>query len=170
MGALIAAVDIDSVELFGFALAGLNTITVSLLSVSENMMMRKISNEQTAVGMNMYRLATSIPILLLIAYLTEHDFSLADADCQTKNMLIASGLVCLFAGISIYSLQKVTTSTTILVANCGYKFITTIISIAVHGNIPTPGVAAGYLISTLGFLTYVLSSIRNAQMVHAKSN
>jgi drug/metabolite transporter (DMT)-like permease len=78
-------------------------------------------------------------------------------------LLTASGLVCLFTGFFVFSLQSITSSTTILVANASYKFITSGFSIFVHGDALGFSVVLGYLISTAGFIVYVLSSedVRN---------
>ena len=155
-GSVVASGSLDLAEYHGFGLALVNTVIVSLLSVVENKTMKKIGNQQTPMGVNMYRLVFSIPILFLMAAakLEYSDLFLIETDTQI--LLILSGFICLFSGIIMYALQAVTTSTTLLVANAGYKFITSIASIFVHSYAPPAHAIVGYMICTCGFLAYSL--------------
>jgi drug/metabolite transporter (DMT)-like permease len=163
VGAIVASCNLSYAEFRGFRLALLNTVAVSFLSVLENYSMRKLKAEQTPIGVNLYRLVLSVPLLTAVAWFTESDLDWHSVSVPTIVLILASGVVCLFAGIVMYALQSVTTSTTILVAGAGYKLITSILSVFVHGHVPDAWVVLGYAVSSLGFFLYANEANRTAK-------
>jgi drug/metabolite transporter (DMT)-like permease len=155
-GAVIASGSLYSSELNGFLLSLLNTIAVSLLSVMENRTMKKIGSQQTPLGVNLYRLILSIPIIAVLAIVTGESFNLSEIDSDSQTLLGLSGIICLFSGIVMYALQAISTSTTLLVANAGYKFATSVASVFVHDYSPPLRVLVGYFVTLGGFLVYSL--------------
>jgi drug/metabolite transporter (DMT)-like permease len=156
-GSIIASGTLKSSEMRGFLLALMNTVIVSFLSVVENRTMKKIGNQQTPMGVNLCRLILSLPILAVLAYLTNETVDPSRLDSSSQTLLALSGIICLFSGIVMYALQAISTSTTLLVANAGYKFATSVASVFVHAYWPPLRVVVGYLVSTGGFLAYSLA-------------
>ena len=158
LGALVSTFGMFGSEYYGFMLAITYTMTVSFSSVFENTALRQVRGDQTAVGLNFHRLVLSIPMLSGLIYVFEDYSSISDNLSQPVILLLAcSGFMCLFAGIVMYKLQEVTTSTNIQVSGCLYKFITTVASLGIHGEYPTSSGWVGYTFSTLGFLMYCLT-------------
>ena len=156
-GSVVASGTLGAAEMSGFFLALVNTVIVSFLSVVENRTMKRIGHEQTPMGVNLCRLVLSLPVLAILAHLTNESVNPSRLDSRSQTLLILSGIICLFSGIVMYALQAISTSTTLLVANAGYKFVTSVASVFVHAYSPPVRVIIGYLVSTGGFLAYSLA-------------
>jgi drug/metabolite transporter (DMT)-like permease len=155
-GAVIASGTLYTSEWHGFLLGLFNTFIVSLLSVMENRTMKRIGSQQTPLGVNLYRLVLSLPIIGLLAIMTGESLNISEIDPESQTLLGLSGIICLFSGIVMYALQAMSTSTTLLVANAGYKFASSAASIFLHDYSPPARVLVGYLVTLGGFLIYSL--------------
>lgn len=156
-GSVVASGTLGPSELSGFLLALVNTVIVSLLSVVENRTMKKIGHQQTPMGVNLCRLILSLPVLAVLAHLTNESVNPSRLDSNSQTLLVLSGIICLFSGIVMYALQAISTSTTLLVANAGYKFVTSVASVFVHAYSPPLRVIIGYVLSAGGFVAYSLA-------------
>ena len=66
LGAAVSAESLDGVAWTGYMTALAYTVTMSLLAVCDNWMYRKLQNDQTVLGLNLYRLLLSLPLLLVL--------------------------------------------------------------------------------------------------------
>ena len=154
IGTYITTRSIDATELTGLLVAVLYTVVTSVLAVLDNTLMRRMKAEQTAMGINLYRLTLSIPIILVCIYAQESAVSLDEIDKSVSMLLLASGFLCMFSGVVAFQLQSVTTATSIQVANIGFKVITTFVSLFTHGEWPSAKGWTGLAVCTIGIILY----------------
>jgi drug/metabolite transporter (DMT)-like permease len=156
-GAAVTTLSDRTTELNGFLFAFLNTLLIGVLGVYENVIMSNTKKEQTALGLNLYRMTLSLPMLFVMMLFTSEVSNLRtfEWDSRTIILLGASGTFCLFLGVVMFTLQGVTSATSIQVANTLFKFVTTILSLFTHpGNGPNFVGWMGYSVCTMGFALY----------------
>jgi drug/metabolite transporter (DMT)-like permease len=156
LGSVITAKSVDHVEFRGMQIAFVYVILTSLQSILDNQTMKSVKSQQTAVGINFYRLVLSTPLLIVLGLNLEGDTSVTQISRFSLLCLVASGIFCLCAGIVVFRLQAITSATSIQVANIAFKLVTTAVSIVIHGEVPTMLGWTGYVISMAGVLSYTI--------------
>ena len=156
-GAALFAFNDSSVSNKGLAYAVWYTVLVAGLSVYENSMMKSMKTEQTPFGVNLYRLVLCTALIAVLMVQTE-DYSLVfEIEKSTQIVLLSSSGLCLMIGIVMFHLQNRATATSIQVANVCFKLMGTVASIIIHPEQATAVTLqgwVGYLISTIGFISY----------------
>ena len=156
LGSVITAKSVDHVEFRGMQIAFVYVILTSLQSTLDNQTMKSVKSQQTAVGINFYRLVLSTPLLIVLGLTLEGDTSVTQISRFSLLCLVASGIFCLCAGIVVFRLQAITSATSIQVANIAFKLVTTAVSIVIHGEVPNMLGWTGYVISMAGVLSYTI--------------
>ena len=154
LGSSITAGDLSGTAWSGFLICMAYTTSVSLLAVLDNWMYRKFQHEQTALGINFYRLIISLPILHSLTVYYEKGIDFNSIENFTWNLIVFSGCLCLFSGLVFFSLTGIASSTSIQVANVWSKVCATMISFAVYGEYLNSSGWIGYSLSTFGCLIY----------------
>ena len=159
IGAIFYATNDQSSSMFGICLAFLNTFLVSSLGVYENVMMNKMRGEQTAIGVNLYRLVFSTPVLIFLIMKTEKVDMIFYFDNLTLTFLAFSSVLCLAIGVVMFALQPLVTATTIQVSNVSFKLVSTVAGIIMFPtNVSLTG-WLGYLTCMCGFGLYSFGGI-----------
>ncbi len=173
LGAYMYGVEDSSSASHGFVYALINTLLVTSLAVYEKWLATYMQGEQTPVGINAYRIALSLPCLVLLISYQEGWGGLSSLVplSFTFNLLLISSVLAMLMGVFMFTLQLRVSATTIQLANTMYKFLTTFISLFTH-PIPRPVPLigwVGYALSSIGFLFYSGNAAKGYGTVASKS-
>ena len=58
-------------EFRGYAFVAANSILVGLMSVYDKLMVTRLVKDQTPLGINLYRITASLPLVLMLSYMLE---------------------------------------------------------------------------------------------------
>lgn len=154
-GSLVTAKSVGELEFQGMQIALIYVLLTSLQSAMDNRVMKSVKSEQTALGINLYRLTLSTPILIVTAIYSEGLFSI-HFPARTVLLLCMTGISCLVAGVVVFRLQALTSATSIQVANIGFKLVTTGTSLFTHHEMPNLFGWIGFVLSMVGIVRYTL--------------
>jgi drug/metabolite transporter (DMT)-like permease len=164
IGSVLYSFSDSTASFYGLGYAMVNTLLVAGLSVYENVIMNSMKSEQTAFGVNLYRVLLTLPFLLILIVGSERpDFAISP---WTGWLLVLSSGCGLLLGVLMFVLQPLVSATTIQLGNVLFKFITTVISLALHPVYIAPQGWVGYAVCSLGFFMY--STIKDDPILHKK--
>jgi len=140
----------------------LNTLCSVLIPIVEKRYLVSKLKDQTPAGINFYRNALSVPMLLFIAFLRgQLSYSLidyVDLGYYTHAMIFGSCLTGFSIGLAYYFLLKLTSNTSIAIANTFYKLLTLVASFLFWGVQFHYIGSLGIILSFSGITSYVLES------------
>jgi drug/metabolite transporter (DMT)-like permease len=164
IGSVLYSFSDSTASVYGLGYAMANTLLVAGLSVYENVIMNSMKSEQTAFGVNLYRVLFTLPFLFMLMVGSERpDFSIS---AWTAWLLVLSSGCGLLLGVLMFVLQPLVSATTIQLGNILFKFITTVISLVLHPVYIAPQGWVGYAVCSLGFFMY---SIQNEPIPEKKT-
>ena len=157
LGSVLYTFSDSSATFYGLGYAIFNTLLVAGLSVYENLIMNNMKNEQTAFGVNLYRVVFTLPFLFVLIIGSERsDLGMSGL---TAALLVLSSAFGLLLGVFMFVLQPLVSATTIQLGNVSFKFLTTVASMLMHPVYVAPQGWIGYLVCTTGF--YIYSTIKD---------
>jgi len=116
--------------------------------------------EQTAAGCSCYKNVMSLPVLIASAYVTGELDDLPDSVLKLSSssmlLILASGGLGFGISFCYNTLNKISTSTTITVANNFNKLLTTMAAQVVFAETLLPVAVGGLLVSIVASLGYAL--------------
>lgn len=141
--------------LLGAALGLLNVMLVACCTVYENRALAGFikNGEQTSMGLSLYRVVISLPLLAVTAAFWEVP-SIGHVSPRGISLLLITSFIGLMFGVTVYLAQAKSTATTIQVSNMLFKFLTSLLSMYTHPEKVGVGVVLAYAFSTSGFVLY----------------
>lgn len=162
VGAVGFALRNERSEFHGYAFGIGNSLLVGIASVYDKMMATRFLKDQTSVGINLFRVLFSCPMVLLLSLSTE---SVSLPQRLDLRLMLELGFtsVCAFGiGSIMFELNKIFSATTIQVANMLFKFATILVSLVIWPqHIPMLGWLC-IAVSLWGFSVYSLGAPRTA--------
>jgi len=134
VGSSVYTLQTNEFRSYGIRFVILNVILSVITPIFEKQIVNKVKEEQTPLGLVLYRNAMSLPLLLLILLgKGEGLFSIFSAQLppQFFTTLAFSSMFSFSIGFAVFMLQTEVTVTTIVTANNWYKLVTLLISLLV---------------------------------------
>lgn len=140
----------------------LNTVCSVFIPIIEKRYLVSKLKDQTPAGINFYRNVLSVPMLLCIAMLrgqlNDSYIDFQDLEGYVHGILLASCIAGFSIGVAYYFLLKLTSNTSIAIANTFYKLLTLAASFALWGVQFHYSGFLGILLSFAGITSYTLES------------
>lgn len=159
VGAVGFALRNEQLEFHGYAFGVGNSVLVGVASVYDKMMATRFLKDHSSVGINLFRVLFSCPMVLLLSLLTE-SISLPDKQSDLYRLVLelAFTSVCAFGiGSIMFELNKIFSATTVQVTNMLFKFATILVSLMIWPqSIPVIGWFC-IAVSLWGFSVYSLA-------------
>jgi drug/metabolite transporter (DMT)-like permease len=114
-------------EFRGYAFVAANTILVGLMSVYDKLMVTRLVKDQTPLGINLYRITASLPMVVMLSCMLETPT--LPRDIVVVSCLLLSAMFAFGIGWCMFSLNRSVAATTLQVANIMFKFLSVLSSL-----------------------------------------
>jgi len=129
------------------------------MAVYDKLMVTRFIADQTAVGVNLYRIVASTPLVAALAYMSEAP-ELPDDSVFVGLCLGCSSLFAFGIGAIMFTLNKEVAATTMQVANMSFKFLSILVSLVVWPHCISISGWAAIFLSCAGFYLYSNAHVR----------
>jgi GDP-mannose transporter len=162
VGSLFYATTDSTMSAAGLQWLLLNTVCSVTIPIVEKRYLVSKLKDQTPAGINFYRNTLSVPMLLAIAAIRGHLSvaveSYTELTTYLHAMLLGSCLVGFSIGVAYFFLLKLTSNTSIAIANTFYKLLTLAASFMFWGLQFHYSGFVGIILSFAGITSYVMES------------